>query len=97
VSRQKRPVEPKAIPPDSPNGKAIALNLLAKTIPLQLDGLPQNERRYVQQVHKLLIKYWHRQLSREEFQAWQRWLACNQLYLIPKRQKEVVKHDTRAA
>ncbi len=86
MSRQKRPVEPKAIPPDSPNGKAIALNLLAKTIPLQLDGLPQNERRYIQQMHKLLIKYWHRQLSREEFQAWQRWLACNQLYLIPKRQ-----------
>ena len=91
MSRQKRPVEPKAIPPDSPNGKAIALNLLAKTIPLQLDGLPQNERRYVQQVHKLLIKYWHRQLSREEFQAWQRWLACNQLYLIPKHRKEVMK------
>jgi len=83
--------EPKTISSDSPNGKAIMLNQLAKTIPLQLDGLPQNERRYIQQIHKLLIKYWHRQLSKEEFQTWQRWLACNQLYLIPKHRKEVMK------
>lgn len=91
MKRNKKVDKPKVIPPDSPNGRAITLNQLAKTIPLRLNGLPQNERRYVQQIHKLLIKYWHRQLSKEEFQAWQRLLACNQLYLIPKHQKEVMK------
>ncbi|MCI2161195.1 MAG: hypothetical protein LKK39_04670 [Oscillospiraceae bacterium] len=89
--KQKKLLKSKTIPPDSPNGRAKALNQIAKTIPLKVDGLPENERLYAQQIHKLLIKYWHKQLSKDEFQAWQVWLSCNQLAIGERRKL----NDTR--
>lgn len=85
MKRKKKLAELKAIPLDSPNARAKALNQIAKTIPLKVNGLPKNERLYAQQTHKLLIKYWHKQLSKDEFQAWQVWLSCNQLAIGERR------------
>lgn len=69
------------IPPfDSPKGKALVLQQLALETPLRLNNLSNNnEKRYVQNIHKVLVKYWHRRISKEEAQAWQRFLSYNML------------------
>ena len=69
-----------AIPPsDSPKGKALVLQQLALETPLRLDSLSDNEKRYVQNIHKVLVKYWYRRISKGEAQAWQRFLSYNML------------------
>lgn len=79
MKRRKEQI-PKDPPEDSPCARAKVLNAIAQNIPLKISSLPQNERRYVQGVHKVLIRYWHFQISKEQAQAEQRlWqISCLQ-------------------
>jgi len=78
--RCKKDQLPKEPPAGSPCARAKALNTIAEQIPLQITSLPQNERKYVQAIHKVLIRYWHLQISKDEAQAVQRlWqISCPQ-------------------
>lgn len=79
MKRRKEQV-PKKPSEGSPCARAKMLNAIALNIPLKTSSLPPNERRYVQGVHKVLIRYWHFQISKEQAQAEQRlWqISCLQ-------------------
>lgn len=73
-------IRPAVEPPEnSPVVRVPALHRVAMDTPMNLDGLPENERRYAQSIHKVYIRYWHRRLSKDEAQAWQLFLAYNLL------------------
>lgn len=63
-------------PPASPLGKAKRLDALAARSPLpDLTALPDNEARYAAMMHRLLLRYWHRTLSRDELLASRRMMV----------------------
>lgn len=67
-------------PPGSPNMRAKKLNRLAAQTPLpDLSCLSKKESDYVQKLHQLLIRYWHKEISLDELQAAQRLLIAHRL------------------
>lgn len=73
----KKSKTPRNPPEGSPNARLPLLHQIAMQAPMNLDGLSPAERRYVKNVHKVLVLYWHKRMSREEAQAWQRFLRGN--------------------
>ena len=80
---KKQPVK-KEPPPGSPLARAKQLNRIAgQTIP-DTAGLSERERVYVEKLHRYLVRYWHRQISKDELQACQNMLAAHLLCDSPK-------------
>lgn len=60
---------PKPPPPGSPNVTAAELNKRAIETPVDIQGLPNNQAKYVEGVHWILIRYWHREISIDQAQV----------------------------
>lgn len=70
-------------PPDSPLGRAKRLDALAARSPNpDLKSLPYNEARYTAIMHRLLLRYWHRDISRDELLASRR-MMIQHLLMTP--------------
>lgn len=63
---------------ESPLSRKKRFHELAVHTPPLLEALTNfDEIWYVSQIHKVLIRYWHHQMSAEEAGAWQRFLFCH--------------------
>lgn len=56
----------------SPNWKAKKLNELARKASPDLSGLTEKERKYVHDIHIVLVRYIRREITADEARAWQR-------------------------
>ena len=80
---KKQPVK-KEPPPGSPLAKAKQLNRIAAQPVPDLNGLSKKEQQYVEKLHRYLVRYWHREISRDELLASQNMLAAHLLCESPK-------------